>query len=134
MSRHTGARRTAVAGLLFALPLGSLMADVPSQMQMWWPELSVVLAGTGAALLALVRRRPAPVRWIRIAELILASIAGVLAVFMLVGVVLSHTPGGDSDLALGGLMVFDVVGMFLLALPTLVFAAVRALWPGDCTV
>ena len=35
MSRHTGALRTAVAGILFAVPLPFLMADVPSQMQMW---------------------------------------------------------------------------------------------------
>lgn len=134
MSRPTGALRTAAAGLLFAAPLViSMVGMPPAEAPMLAPLGAALLAGAGVALLALGQRGTPWVRWIRVVELSLASLAGALASLIFAAVVLHLVSATGLGMVGAAVTVYALVGLAGLALPTLVFAAVRAFWPGDLT-
>lgn len=132
MSRPSGALRTAAAGLLFASSVGMFAVEPPTVAPLLGPLVTALLAAAGAALLALGQRGVPWVGWVRVTELVLASLAGVLAFLAVTALGLSVASGLDTVWL--AVAVYALVGLAGLSAPTLVFAAVRAVWPGDLTV
>lgn len=135
MSRGVGALRSAVAGLLFASPVTTLLmagGAAPAVPLDAWPLAAGAAALVGAALLWQDREAARWVGWIRAAATALALLGGLLALVHVGAGLVALVPG--SDFAPVAVAAYCALGLGACALAALAFALVRLWWPGDVVV